>query len=186
MLNVSLFQNETVCEMRIPLQIKVHPVVREFIVSTTGSDVIEPLPNTNFYKRIQFILQLRPKDYNESYLKRRFRRDATITILVGQSNISPRKLNPLYRNHLDDYRQNQISRELYKGFKDIFHNYVFAYMRGGGKQQKHGIQDFCSVYNLTLDRITYEMLKKSWDRSDEKKILKEIPYTSRPLKKISL
>ena len=37
----------------------------------------------------------------------------------------------------------------------------------------------------SLDKINYEMLKKSWDRSDEKKILKEMLSTSRPLKKIS-
>lgn len=182
MLKLFLFQNETVCEMRIPLQIKVHPVVREFIVSTTGSDVIEPIANSNFYHRVKTILQLNPKDYKNYPLKRA----STITIIVSEFSLG--KGNHIYgehRNHLDDRRQYFLSKEMYDGFKSIFHNYVLAYMRGGGKQQKQAIEDFCIVYNLSLDNINYEMLKKSWDRSEQKKILKNYPIPC-PLKKVSL
>lgn len=181
MLNVSLFQNETVCEMRIPLQIKVHPVVREFIVSTTGSDVIEPIPVSNFCHRVKTILQLTPKDYKKYPLKRA----GTITILVSNFRIGDKRIQELSRNHLDDRRQYHLSKELYDGFKSIFHNYVLAYMRGGGKQQKMAIEDFCTVYNISLDKINYEMLKKSWDRSEQKKVIKNLLPTC-PLKKVSL
>lgn len=182
MLNVSLFQNETVFEMKIPLQIKLHPVVREFIVSTTGSDVIEPIPNSNFYHRVKTILQLTPKDYKKYPLKRA----GTITILVYKFSLGEEnRIYGEHRNHLDDRRQYFLSKEMYDGFKSIFHNYVLAYMRGGGKQQKQAIEDFCTVYNLSLDIINYEMLKKSWDRSEQKKLLKNYPLAC-PLKKVSL
>lgn len=182
MLNVSLFQNETLCEMRIPLQIKVHPVVREYIVSTTGSDVIEPIPNSNFYHRVKTILQLNPKEYKKYPLESQ----STITILVSKFSLG--KENRIYgehRNYLDDRRQYFLSKELYDGFKSIFHNYVLAYMRGGGKQYKQAIEDFCDVYSLSLNNINYEMLKKSWDRSEQKKLLINYPLPC-PLKKVDL
>ena len=159
--------------MRIPLKIKVHPVVREFIISTTGSDVIEPIKNSDFYHRVHFILQLSPSNYTEIYKKRRFKNEATITILVGRCNLIPEKHNPLCRNYLDDYRQHLISKELYSRFKRNFHNFMLGYMRGGGKQQKMGIEDFLTVYNIIGNEIKFEMLKKSWDRSEEKRLMTE-------------
>jgi hypothetical protein len=170
---------------RVPLKIKVHPVVREFLVSLTGSDVIDPIQNSTFYHRIKFILQLNPKNYNQTYLNRRFKNESTITILVGWFQMCDKRIDPLSRNYLDDARQYLISKELYQSFKNIFHNYMLAYMRGGGVSQKKGIEDFCCVYNLALDNITYEMLKKSWDRSEEKKMFKNLLATS-SLKNITI
>lgn len=168
--------------MRIPLRVKVHPVVKEFIVSTTGSDVIEPIINSNFYHRVKSILQLQPKNY-KIYP---FKNHSTITIIVSKFHCG--RDNYIYgehRNFLDDRRQRFLSKELYDNFKSIFHNYVLAYMRGGGKQQKKAIEDFCQVYNLSMESTSYEMLKKSWDRSEQKKILKNHP-TPCPLKKVDL
>jgi hypothetical protein len=182
MLTVFLYENQNSNEMRIPIQVKVHPVVREFIVSTTGSHVIEPIPNSNFFFRIKTILQLNPKEYKNYPLKN----ESTITIIVTNFHLG--RDNYIYgehRNHLDDRRQYFLSKELYDGFKSIFHNYVLAYLRGGGKQQKQAIEDFCLVYNISLENINYEMLKKSWDRSEQKKMLKNYP-TPCPLKKINL
>lgn len=166
--------------MKIPLSIRVHPIVKEFYVATTGSDTITPKSNSNLYRRILFILQLRPKDYNQTYINRRFKEQDSLTIFIGRFCSSPQKIDPLYRNYLDDYRQALISKELYESFKCVFHNYVLAYLRGGGKQQKLAIYDFCSAYNLSLTNISYEMLKKSWDRSEQKKIFLNFPCISGP------
>lgn len=167
--------------MRIPLRIRVHPVVREFIVSTTGSEIIEPITNSNFYHRVKTILQLKPKDYKNYPLKC----SSTITILVSNFRIGDNRIDQFSRNHLDDRRQYFLSKELYDNFKLIFHNYVLAYMRGGGKQQKRAIEDFCTVYSISMNSINYEMLKKSWDRSEQKKVLKKcLPVC--PLKNVEL
>lgn len=171
----------TFLAMRIPLRVKVHPVVKEFIVSTTGSDTVEPIANSNFYHRIKTILQLNPKEYKNYPL----RCNTSITILVSNFRIGDKRINQLFRNELDDRRQYFLSKELYDGFKSIFHNYVLAYMRAGGKQQKIAIEDFCLVYNISLNKINFEMLKKSWDRSEQKKLLKnQLPGC--PLKKVNL
>lgn len=154
--------------MKIPLTIKVHPVVREFYVSTTGSDTIDLAGNDNMAFRIKTILQLTPKNYK--YVP--FKSPETITLLLPNFRIGDKRVNQFFRNHLDDRRQYFVSKELYSNFKSKFHNYVLAYMRGGGKQQKLAIEDFCDIYNLSLSSINFDMLKKSWDRSEEKKILK--------------
>lgn len=172
--------------MRIPLHIKVHPVVKEFIVSIAGSDTIEPKGDSLFARRIHFVLQLQPMEYSEKHPFRRLKDDSSITILLPRCQMGREKVNVLYRNHLDDRRQYLISRELYAGFKNIFHTYMLAYMKGGGETQKEGIESFCETYNLSMKKINYDMLKKSWDRSQEKQIYNNNSHYSGPLKKIPL
>ena len=157
--------------MKTPLYIKVHPVLKEFYKCLTGSDVIEVKPNDDFSTRIKTILQLTPKNYNVRYP---FGREDYITLLLpGKFYLGRDKyIDTTSRNYLDDRRQYFISQELYGMFKSIFHNYVLAYTRSG-RQQKEGILDFCEVYNISMDKINFDMLKKSWDRSFEKKIYKK-------------
>lgn len=163
--------------MKVPLHVKVHPVVKEFYQSITGSDVIELKPNDDFSYRIKSILQLAPKEYKNYPLKN----EDYVTLLLPKSfRLSEdKRIQTKDRNYLDDRRQYFLSKELYDLVKSIFHNYVMAFARAGGKY-KDGINDFCTVYNISMNKINYEMLKKSWDRSFEKKILKKNRYQGVP------
>ena len=150
----------------MPLYIKVHPIVQEFIESRYGSNVIEIGRQDALFERIKFLLQLQPKNYKKPIENG----NGIINLLIPNFNVGVWKVNNLYRNHLDNRHQRMISNEIKDIFKKIFHNYVLAYARAG-KQQKKGIYDFCETYKLTLNNVNYEMLKKSWDRSEEKKLL---------------
>ena len=150
----------------MPLYIKVHPVVQEFIVSTRGNNVIEVGRQDGLFERIKFLLELPPLDYKQPTEKG----NGIINLLIPFFNIGNKQINNLYRNHLNNRHQRMLSNEIKDIFKKIFHNYVLAYSRAG-RQQKEGIYDFCLTYNITYNKINFEMLKKSWDRSEEKLLL---------------
>lgn len=149
--------------------LKVHPVVFEYYKSMYGL-VIDLDRNNTLSHRIAYLLtSTRPKDYNVYKLKS-FK---ILQLRLHHFNINNTRINIQYRNYLDDSSQYQISKELYNRFKDIFHAHVLAYCRAGG-MQSDGIKDFCDAYRIYGDVINFDMLKKSWDRSDEKKILKNV------------
>ncbi len=158
--------------LKIPLYINVHPVVYEFFYSRYHTDAIEITPSDSFSIRIKTILQLQPK----KYIKFPFEKGKTLTLLLPkQFRLGEnKKIDTIYRNYLDDRRQYLISRELQKLFKEIFSKYILAFCRGNKMKrgsQKNAINDFCEVYNIKLDAINFEMLKKTWDRSYEKQYL---------------
>lgn len=162
---------------KIPLYIKVDAFVKQFIVRIYGSDVVDVGQQDALFERIKYILQLAPKEF-----KNPAKGDHVITVFIPKFRILNKQINNLYRNNLDDRRQKMIASEFKKLFKQVFHNYVFGYCRSNinkntDENQKEAIYDFCSSYQINMDEILFETLKKSWDRSDEKKILKSIKNT---------
>lgn len=160
---------------KIPLYIRVAPIVKEFIVSTRGTDVIDVCKNDRFFEQIKYILQLPPKNINYKNMPTG---DNVITLFVPTFRAGGVLIYPQYRNYLDDQKQYLISNEIKKLFKSIFYNYMLAYCRSRinnniEENQKEAVNDFCLAYNLSWDVINYEMLIKSWNRSNEKKMLSE-------------
>lgn len=155
---------------KIPIYIRVDPIVKEFIVATRGTDVIDVNKNDALFEQVKYILQLQPK--NVSY-KNMPNGDNVITLFLPTFRAGGKLIKTWYRNHLDDQKQFLISREIKKLFKSIFHNYVLAYCRsninkGVKENQKEAVEDFCLVYNLNWNNIKYESLIRSWNRSKEK------------------
>lgn len=152
------------------VDVKVTPILKEFIQSIFKSDTIRVSKNDLMSQKIKYLLQLPPKDYKPS-----MNLCDTIKIELINFEICRTHYRIECRNHLDTRGQKIIFDELNKTFKDVFHNYVLAYVRGTqlkAGSQKKGIEDFCDVYNLSMDHINYEMLKKSWDRSKQKQLIK--------------
>lgn len=81
-------------------------------------------------------------------------------------------LNPKYRKYLSKEGQCVVSSELRARFKHTFHTFMYASLLANPEMlQKQAIILFIEQYKITLDHVNFEMLKKSWDRSDEKKHL---------------
>ena len=79
-------------------------------------------------------------------------------------------MNSMYRTYITEQGMNDIAKELRKRFKDAFHTFVMGALVGNPKlKQKDAFILFIDKFNLSENEITFEMLKKSWDRSDHKK-----------------
>lgn len=155
---------------KIQVQIYVHPSVREFFIGRYGSEVIEIKKNDAIFDRIKYVLSLKTKDMQ---LKRPSEK-AAITLLLPKYEFKicqEKRVNTNTHSFISERHQSILKCEFQKLFKEIFHNYVLGYCRNGA-QQKQGIYDFCATYNISMNHANFDMLKKSWDRSDQKKRLK--------------
>lgn len=153
--------------------LKVHPALYDFYYFTYKSDTIILSANTTFYQKIIATLDLKPARYDRFKMKE-FK--ILRIVLPAGTDFGNKRINT-FNKGISDRHQELISRELYYLFKDIFHNYVLAYCRALKNTngcQKDGIYDFCESYEIKDGRLNYEMLKKSWDRSPQKKMLKEV------------
>ena len=158
---------------KIPLRIKVHSVVWEFYVCRYHTDTIELSRNDPFSYRIKYLLQLRPMDYNRHFPHFPLENAKILTFLLPKEfRKDDRRICTTYRNRLDDRRQYLISRELYIEFKNLFNEHIMAYCDGKNLKrgaQKKAIDNFCERHNIELNEINFDMLKKTWDRSVQKR-----------------
>ena len=161
--------------------IRVHPTIREFIIDTNGSDLIVPNKDDLLWKITKTNLTTWQEDsarINEG--------DSTIRIALldchghksfsfstGKYNGDRSNYiyqNPMFRTYITDHGMIDISKELRKRFKDAFHTFVMGALMGNPKlKQKDAFILFIEKFNLSENEITFDMLKKSWDRSDHKK-----------------
>ncbi len=75
------------------------------------------------------------------------------------------------RNHsvyMPEKNQEEFQRILSMYFREVFYQYVDDKIRFQ-RQAKKCILSFCTYYNISFDRITFEMLKKSYYRYRKKK-----------------
>jgi len=173
------------------VQVKVHPTVREFIVSTTGSNTIIPKKGDWLWFILKQNLDVPPPDYK--FLQQDKDSFINISLLdttgtkVQVRNKSKRKsnrkdcdpstiyLNPLFRWYLSVEAQYTIANHFRKAFKECFHNFVQgALVNNPGLEQKEAIMSFCDFYKIEFNEISEDMLVKSWQRSPQKERLKNI------------
>jgi hypothetical protein len=172
----------------LTVDVKISRVVREFIVKSNGSDLIVPKKDDWLWLILKQNLLTSPdsvpfipdKDERSEYIR--------ISLLDSHSSkIYARDvgrnihINTLFRWYLDEYGQNIVARHFRTQFKACFHNFVqgaiFAsHDETGTKEKMLGVQkaiyEFCELYGITVDDITYDTLYKSWLRSDQRKTLK--------------
>lgn len=161
------------------VDIKVSPILKEFIEAKWGGDTIVLGKDDYFTQKIKHILQRYPEDYRpvkvserEEYVRMHVKHVEIIR--VGSKCLFEKEVQWSY---LDKYMQEQLSKELNKYFKEIFHAYVLAFCSArsfADNCQRDGILDFCEVYNLRLNKVNFEMLKKSWYRSNEYQLFKKM------------
>lgn len=145
------------------LYLKVHPYLWEFYRAYYGSEIINVKENPLLSLRIKSILQTRAENHN-----RRIWSDFRIIVLnLPYFQVGNKRINVACRKYLDDHRQFLISQELYQDFKNMFLSFVLGYVKNGGLQAD-GIRVFCDFYNIEMNQIKMESLKKMWDRSDVK------------------
>jgi hypothetical protein len=174
---------------QITVDIKVSRTLREFIICTTGSDVIYPEKSGLLWQllkqhlktapSIEVIAAMKDKDPDE-YIKIALRKCNHSKVWTkkmkgpGAGTFCNVTINVLYRSYLDERGQNEIAKHLRSAFKQCFHNFVQgATFVNKDIQQKEAIEQFCKVYSITFNKITFEMLRKSWQRSGQKRKINE-------------
>lgn len=166
--------------LQLYVDVKVHPTVREFIICTNnGSDTLIPNKGDWLWLLLKQHLCLSDGNYEpiteeeqKNYIKIQLL-DAHNSIIYNSTMSDSGKekrgmhLNILFRNYLSEKGQNIIANHLRKQFKACFHNFMHGAVTAG-MQHKDAIDQFCVTYNLSLNEITEDMLKKSWQRSGQK------------------
>ena len=168
---------------------KVHPTIREFIISTNGSELIIPKKDDWLWFILKQNLDVPPDDYvfytpdKDSYISISLL-DTTGTKvqvrnrskrLLGRKDRDPSTiyLNHMFRWYLSIKAQNTIASHFRKAFKECFHNFVQgALVNNPDLEQKEAIMSFCDFYRIEFNEISEDMLIKSWQRSPQKERLK--------------
>jgi hypothetical protein len=161
--------------MRMKIPVRVKPVIKEYILDTTGSDTIVPKKGDLLWAILKKHLQTPPANYHEPECST----DETIfielldchntTTLVGDKFVH---INTLFRWYVDPIGVANINRILSRNFKSAMHCFIQGALAANPEmQQRQAMECFCDVHNLTMQKISPEMIKKSWDRSAHKQKL---------------
>jgi len=143
----------------ITIQIEVDPTVRQWIISHNNNLPVVKFKNGDIlYQMIHDWLQKANRK-----CRRIIPPDKCLTVYIPTS---PYK-NVYKTHHLSVSRQKLINSYLYQSFKAEFHKHVINKIEEG-YQQREAILDYIDFYHLDETIFQFEMLKKSWDRSDEK------------------
>lgn len=175
------------------VQVRVHPSIQEFVISTNGSDLIVPKKDDWLWFILKQNLDVPPDDYvffvpgkdtfiNISLLdltgtRVQVRNKSNRLRLRSRNNpdTSNIYINQMFRWYLSDKAQNTIATHFRKAFKECFHNFVQgAVVNNPDLEQKEAIMSFCDFYKIEFNQISEDMLIKSWQRSPQKKRINDI------------
>lgn len=162
--------------MKIPVQ--VHPIVREYLIDTTGSDTIVPQRHDLIWSTIKQYLETIPETNSEPMPA-----DKTIYIELLDCRSTPVfciqkaafvHVNTLFRWHLSAKGQAKINHILRANFKAQLHAFIQGAVGCNPQlEQREAMEAFCDLHNLTMQKVTPDMIRRSWDRSDHKRKLSD-------------
>lgn len=154
---------------RISVDVKVGRIVREFIVSSTGTDVLDPDKHSVVWCLTKQHLVTAPKHYNKipdrsEYISILLRnRKSCDTYSVPADRVL--QVNTLFRTYLSEKGHNVIKLHFEKQLKSVFRNYMTGCINNNPDIKIiTAIENFCTEHKLTMDNISVEMLKKDWYR----------------------
>lgn len=161
----------------ILVYVSVSPMLRDFIISTRGTDLIIADDKSPLWVVVKTHLRSIPNDYKPHPMGPE---PGQIRIVLPPiSSSSPlfslaagEKIvcNFLYRNFLDQKGQTAVADQLTKTFKDQYRSFMAGYLAMHSNQQeasqiKEAIDEFCRIHRINLDdKIAYETLRKDWYR----------------------
>lgn len=158
----------------ITVRVKVTRIVQEFVISLYGGKTILCEQNDTIANKIKGIVARSPKGYelpieteSDHYVDFEVKNIAIGRLKKSNYRAVIRK-DAISNNYISDVLQHELNKDLKSLFKDIFTAYVFAFVRGRKFKkgsQKEAILDFCDVYCITCQKLEFDSLKKTWQRS---------------------
>ena len=162
---------------RMKVAVSVSPIIREYIIDVNnGSDIITPKRGDLLWGLTKQYLETAPmqpvaKDNDAHYIYIELL-DCHSTKSYNQQAGCSIYMNTLFRWNLSETGQNKVHSVLKKNFKAIMHTFIMGQLSANPEmQQREAMEEFCTMFNLSMQNITPDMIKKSWDRSDHKKKL---------------
>lgn len=165
--------------------VAVLPCLREYILSVNdGSDIITPGRESRLWGIVKMHLDLVPEDYEpvpaagskdcirialfRSH-RRQYNRNPHRS---GQGRHRPSQMfvvDTLWRTYLNRQGQEAVASHLMHTFKLTFRSYMTGALGNSPGLTIHdAIYSFCELYGISMDTITYEMLRKDWFRFRKK------------------
>ncbi len=148
--------------MRPTITVKLKPYLQEFLICKLGEAATNATPKHVIGAIIAPMLEYAGKEDLPRYETGQQCITFELPNCVGGKNIRS------YSVFMPPEKQEEFQRILSLYFKDVFYQYVNDKLRYE-KQIKKCILSFCTFYNITFNKITYEMLKKSYYRYKKKK-----------------
>ena len=163
------------------VSVKVLPCLQEYILAVNnGSDIIRPARESKLWGIVKMYLGLVPPDYEPVPVSGRagcirigLYKSHRATYNRRSTKIDPGKKRPnpvfvvdtLFRNYLDPQGQEAVASHLMYTFKLTFRSYMTGALGNDPELTIHdAIYSFCELYHISMDNITYEMLRKDWFR----------------------
>lgn len=154
---------------RMTVDVKVGKAIKEFILSTNGSDVLDPDKYTILWCLIKQHLVTVPGDYKpladrSEYISIKLRNSNDIKTFSVPKNAKAR-FSTLFYSHLTEAGQTVVRRHFEKEFKATFRNYMRGALNNNPEMHiNDAIEEFLNDHNITMDHISIAMLQKDWYR----------------------
>lgn len=165
--------------------VKVLPCLREYILSVNGgSDIITPGRESKLWGIVKMHLDLVPPDYkpvpasgSEDCIRIALYRSHRKQYNHNSRKVDPGKKRPnpqfvvdtIWRNYLNPVGQEAVAAHLMHTFKMTYRSYMTGALGNNPELSIHdAIYSFCELYHITMENITYEMLRKDWFRFRKK------------------
>lgn len=151
--------------------VKVHPALREYLVSINNSETIVPERGTQLWGLVSMYLECTPPDSHPVPEGDTPADSIRIAIFNSHSRTWCAELDrsifqdTIFRNYLSPKSQRVIARHLMADFKHTFR----AYMTGAINNNPdisitEAIDEFCEDYHITMQQLTLDLLRKDWYR----------------------
>lgn len=158
-------------EEMMTVDVRVGVCLREYVISTRGSDVIVPAKDSVLWCLLKQHLVTSASGYvpPDPSLAGEYIRIALRSSHSARTYSIPSRrivqLNTLFRCYLEPTGERVIRRHLDHEFKKCFHDYMLGCSNNTDLKITEAIEEFCNDHNIDgTDHITVEMLRKDWYR----------------------
>lgn len=154
---------------RMTVDVKVGKALKEFIVSTNGSDTLDPDKYSILWCLIKQHLVTVPGNYKPLsdrsefiYIKLRNSNDIKVFSVPKKTRVT---YSTLFYSYLTETGQNVVRRHFEKEFKAAFRNYMKGALNNNPEMNiNDAIEEFFTDHEISMDNITTAMLQKDWYR----------------------
>lgn len=154
---------------RMTVDVRVGSALKEFIMSTNVTDVLDPDKYSNLWCLLKQHLITVPGNYKPINDRPDYiyillhHTHGTNTFCVNDDRTY--KINTIFRSYLSESGQTVIRRHFEKEFKAAFRNYMRGALNNNPELKiKEAIEEFLNDHNVAMNHISYSMLKKDWYR----------------------
>jgi len=155
--------------MRMTVDVKVGLAIKEFILSTNGSDVLDPDKYTILWCLMKQHLVTVPGTYRPLadrkefiYITLRNKNGVKTYSVVKDKRVA---ISTLFYSYLTPQGQAVIRRHFEKEFKAAFRNYMKGALNNNPDMKiNDAIEEFLNDHNVTMNYISVSMLQKDWYR----------------------